>query len=345
MENKEIEAVAVLGEKRQSGLEGRSREEQPPGRVLFTLEDLKQLSRGKLRTNWKERRGNRTRGGKGREGGRNRAESSDGKPARTRRAGLARRGVGTQAGPEEALEKLEGAGGWRAESGRQRQAGERGEGGEGSTGTRRQGSMGPSGAAWGARPRGAQESCGVRAAAVPARTLALNSAAASTLFSDMVPGPGLAGSRGPGAGTEGPWTAEGGRGRNLARWRRRRRQRQRRPLSKLGLWKRRQRRAGWGGGGSGAGTRRAAAVRRTGGRTVRVVAGALRPRSLGPRFAAPATAELPPTSRCRPRAENPLIKAALSDGRGFPGVGLAGAGRRGEGRRMKTEVGEVGIGG
>lgn len=49
------------------------------------------------------------------------------------------------------------------------------------------------------------------------RSLALNSAAASTLFSDMVPGPGLAGSRGPGAGTEGPWTAEGGRGRNLAR--------------------------------------------------------------------------------------------------------------------------------
>lgn len=65
MENKEIEAVAVLGEKRQSGLEGRSREEQPPGRVLFTLEDLKPLSRGKLRTNWKERRGNRTRGERG----------------------------------------------------------------------------------------------------------------------------------------------------------------------------------------------------------------------------------------------------------------------------------------
>lgn len=217
----------------------------------------------------------------------------------------------------------------------------------GSAGTRCRGSVGPSGAAWGARRCGARGSRGVRAAAVPARTLALNSAAASTLFSDMVPGPGpgLAGSRGPGAGTEGPWTAEGGRGRNLARWRRRRRQRQRRPLSKLGLWKRRQRRAGWGGGGSGAETRRAAAVRRAGGRAVRAVAGALRPRSLGPRLAAPAPAELPPTSRCRPRAGNPLIKAALPDGRGFPGVGLAGAGRRGEGRGMKAEVGEVGIGG
>lgn len=116
MENKEIETVAVLGEKRQSGLEGRSREEQPPGRVLFTLEDLKPLSRGKLRTQLEGETRKPDAWGKGREGGRNRPESSDGKPARTRREGLARRGVGTQAGPEAALEKLEGAGGWRAES-------------------------------------------------------------------------------------------------------------------------------------------------------------------------------------------------------------------------------------
>lgn len=164
---------------------------------------------------------------------------------------------------------------------------------------------------------------GCRAAADPARTLALNSAAASTLFSDMVPGPGpgLAGSRGPGAWTEGPWTAEAGRGRNLARWRRRRRQRQRRPLGKLGLRKRRQRRAGWGGGGSGAETRRAAADRRAGGRGVRAVAGALRPRSLGPRLAAPAPAELPPTSRGRPRAENPLIKRRCPTGGASQGWG------------------------
>lgn len=92
-------------------------------------------------------------------------------------------------------------------------------------------------------------------------------------------------------------------------------------------------------------TRRAAAVQRAGGRAVRAVVGALRPRSFSPRLAAPAPAELPPTSRCRPRAEKPLIKAALPDGRGFPGVGQAGAGRRGEGRRIKAEVGEVGIGG
>lgn len=194
----------------------------------------------------------------------------------------------------------------------------------GSAGTPRPGSsVRPSGAARGARPRGAQGARGCRAAAGPARTLALNSAAASTLFSDMVPGPGpgLAGSRGPGAWTEGPWTAEAGRGRNLARWRRRRRQRQRRPLGKLGLRKRRQRRAGWGGGGSGAETRRAAAVRRAGGRAVRAVAGALRPRSLGPWLAAPAPAELPPTSRGRPRAGNPLIKRRCPTGGASQGWG------------------------
>lgn len=72
MERKEIEAVAVQREKRQSGLEGRGREEQPPGRVLFTLEELKPLRRGKLRTGWKERRGNGTRGER---------DAREGKPA------------------------------------------------------------------------------------------------------------------------------------------------------------------------------------------------------------------------------------------------------------------------
>lgn len=99
-----------------------------------------------------------------------------------------------------------------------------------------------------------------------ARTLALN-------FRPPLPrssptwcrgrGRGWRGSRGPGAWTEGPWTAEAGRGRNLARWRRRRRQRQRRPLGKLGLRKRRQRRAGWGGVGL---ERRPAGLRPSGGR-------------------------------------------------------------------------------
>lgn len=108
--------------------------------------------------------------------------------------------------------------------------------------------------------------------------------------------------------------------------------------------KRRQRRAGWGGGGSRAETRRAAAVRRAGGRAMRAVAGELRSRSLGlacrPRTSrAAADQPLPPPGR------EPAFKAALPDGRGFPGVGQAGAGRRGEGRGMKEEVGEVGIGG
>lgn len=43
--------------------------EQSPGRVLFTLEDLKPLSRGKVRSDWKERRERRGgRGGKGERG-------------------------------------------------------------------------------------------------------------------------------------------------------------------------------------------------------------------------------------------------------------------------------------
>lgn len=221
--------------------------------------------------------------------------------------------------------------------------------GGGRSGVRGDRAPGPLGAVGGDRARRTAPipgPPGCRAAAAPARTLALSSAAASTLFSDMVPGPGLAGSRGPGAEAEEPWTAEGGRGRNLARWRRR--QRQRRPLGKLARCKRRQRRAGWGGGGSRAETRRAAAVRRAGGRaggrTMRAVAGALRSRSLGlarrPRTSrAAADQPLPPPGR------EPAFKAALPDGRGFPGVGQARAGRRGEGRGMKEEVGEVGIGG
>lgn len=62
-------------------------------------------------------------------------------------------------------------------------------------------------------------------------------------------------------------------------------------------------------------------------------------------------ADRPRTSRAAadqplpPPGREPAYKAALPDGRGFPGVGQAGAGRRGEGRGMKEEVGEVGIGG
>lgn len=217
--------------------------------------------------------------------------------------------------------------------------------GGGRSGVRGDPAPGPLGAVGGDRARTTAPipgPPGFRAAAAPARTLALSSAAASTLFSDMVPGPGLAGSRGPGAEAEEPWTAEGGRGRNLARWRRR--QQQRRPLGKLARCKRRQRRAGWGGGGSRAETRRAAAVRRAGGRVMRAVAGALRSRSLS-------LARRPRTSRAAadqplpPPAREPAFKAALPDGRGFPGVGQAGAGRRREGRGMKEEVEEVGIGG
>ena len=79
-------------------------------------------------------------------------------------------------------------------------------------------------------------------------------------------------------------------------------------------------------GGAGGGRRAPAAVARSSAR---------RPRT---RRAA-ADQPLPPPAR------EPAYKAALPDGRGFPGVGQAGAGRRGEGRRMKAEVGEVGIGG
>lgn len=197
--------------------------------------------------------------------------------------------------------------------------------------------MGPSGAAWGTRPCGARGSRGAQAAAIPARTLALSSAAASTLFSDMVPGPGLAGSRGPGAGTEGPWTAEGGRGRNLARWRRRRRQRHWRPLSKLDLWKRRQRRAGWGGGGSGAETRRAAAVHGASGRAVRAVAGTLRPRSLGPRLAAPRTRRAAADQPLPPPGRETAYKGGGARREGLPRGGAGGSGE--ERRREEDESG------
>lgn len=65
-----------------------------------------------------------------------------------------------------------------------------------------------------------------------------------------------------------------------------------------------------------------------------------RSRACHPRTSrAAADQPLPPPGR------EPAYKAALPDGRGFPGVGQAGAGRRGEGRGMKEEVGEVGIGG
>lgn len=40
---------------------GGARERQPPGRVLFTLEDLKPLRRGKVRSDWKGSRGNGAR--------------------------------------------------------------------------------------------------------------------------------------------------------------------------------------------------------------------------------------------------------------------------------------------
>lgn len=164
------------------------------------------------------------------------AESSDVRAAVAKRARPGQRGVGTAARPGAYRagvarpEPWRGArraarGRWRsrAERGRQSQAGSGwGEGGR--SGVRwdpSEGRAGPSGAAWGGGRCRSRGPPGDRAAAALARTLALNSAAASTLFSDMVPvpgpGPGLAGGRGPGAETEEPWTAEGGRGRNLAR--------------------------------------------------------------------------------------------------------------------------------
>lgn len=48
--NEKIEAVAVQGEQQKAvGLEGRGREEQPPGRVLFTPEGLTQPRKDEVR--------------------------------------------------------------------------------------------------------------------------------------------------------------------------------------------------------------------------------------------------------------------------------------------------------
>lgn len=171
-----------------------------------------------MRSDWKGRRGNGTRG-ETREG-ETRWRVPTGDRSRPGVRAWPKEGWGPKRSPSGAGSAArEARGRWRAARRAWQAAPGWGAGGgrRGSAGTRHQGSVGLSGAAWSAQPRGALGQRGVRAAAAPARTLALNSAAASTLFSDMVPGPGLAGSRGPGAGTEGPWTAEGGRGRNLAR--------------------------------------------------------------------------------------------------------------------------------
>lgn len=145
--NEKIEAVAVQ--------EAVGLEEQPPGRVLFTQEGLKPLSRGKVRSGWKEGRGNGARGEGRRKGA--------GKVSRGELRRETGHGHGARAWPGEGWRQRLGPSGagsvtreargrWRAhaEVGRQRQAGERGEGREGSAGIRRLDSVGPSGAAWGA---------------------------------------------------------------------------------------------------------------------------------------------------------------------------------------------------